>query len=98
MTPNKGYVFINEDGEFAREGEASGFGTGKQLYWAKSIHSSTVFMAAEPWHGLHNKHLKALERCQRLEAVSEVIVKFTKWTPPVLPKTAPCPPPLPGEE
>lgn len=76
----KGYVFINEDGEFAREGEAAGFATGKQVYWVKDIHAATVFNVRNPWNGMHNKHLTYLQRCQSIEGSSKTIVTLEKWS------------------
>lgn len=74
----QGYVFINEDAEYAREGDAGGFSTGKTIRWTKDLNQATIFPNEEPWRGPvgSGKHKEVLKTCQPIKATAERIVKL----------------------
>lgn len=75
----QGWVFINSDGEYAVEGDAGGFATGKTIRWVANLHTATVFCVEEPWHGLQQRHCECLKKCQALQAESVRTVKLTPF-------------------
>lgn len=74
----QGYVFINEDAEYAFEGDAGGFSTGKAIRWTKELNQATIFPNEEPWRGPvgSGKHKECLKRYQPVKANAERIVKL----------------------
>lgn len=76
----KGYVFINEEGEYAVEGEAGGFGTGKVIHWDADINRATVFLHKNPWEDISvPASFKVLAQAQPLMAVANRVVVFQRW-------------------
>lgn len=74
-----GWVFLNQDGKYAVETDANGFGYGKHINWTPDVNLATVFFRAEPWRGCGNDHLHPLMKLQPLKARVERVVKLVAW-------------------
>ena len=76
----KGYIFVNELGEYAIERANTGFGSGTTVVcWTKDINAATVFNNEEPWTGCMGRHLKAMSKAQPLQAELSRVVTLGRW-------------------
>ena len=69
-----GYIFLSEQAEYAVEGDAGGFGTGKAITFTKDINRATIFLDASPWNGISNRHCNVLKKCHAIPATATRIV------------------------
>lgn len=75
-----GFIFINNDGEYAVEASAlTHGGTSRYVRWSKDINAATVFSSRSPWAGMMNKHLLELKTAQPLQATVTRTVKLEIW-------------------
>lgn len=72
----QGWVFINSDGEYAVEGDAGGFATGKTIRWVPNLNEATVFCHQNPWGGIMDKHCEVLRKHHCLPATVIRTVKL----------------------
>lgn len=73
----KGFIFINENGEYAVcVTSSSGFApTREVITWAKDINRASVF----PHEAMTKRKFKALENCQSLKAIEKRLVTIKLW-------------------
>lgn len=72
----KGFIFINENGEYAVPGLSSGFSqTHEIINWVKDINYAHVF----PHENIVRRRFKQLEKCQALKAVETRKVTIKLW-------------------
>lgn len=75
-----GFIFVNNNGEYAIERANTGFGSASQvLDWTKDIHSAQVFSSERPWGGCMNRHLEELKKAQALQASVSRVVSINRW-------------------
>jgi len=76
-----GYVFVNEEGNYALEIQNTGFGSARTcIAWTSNINDATVFHSTTPWTGCMSRHLAApLKRAQALKASAARVVKLNAW-------------------
>lgn len=73
----KGFIFINNEGQYAIIGLSGGFGPTQQvIHWVKDIHNAEVF----PHEAMARRKFKALEKCQSLMAVVRREVSVEVWS------------------
>lgn len=73
----KGFIFINNEGQYAIIGLSSGFGPTQQvIHWTKDIHCADIF----PHEAMARRKFKALEKCQSLMAVARREVSIEVWS------------------
>lgn len=73
----KGFIFINNEGQYAIIGLSGGFGPTQQvIHWTKDIHNAEVF----PHEAMARRKFKALEKCQSLMAVARREVSIEVWS------------------
>ena len=73
----KGFIFINENGEYAVcVISSSGFApTREVITWVKDINRASVF----PHEAMTKRKFKALENCQSLKAIEKRLVTIKLW-------------------
>lgn len=73
----KGFIFINEKGEYAVcVTNSSGFATTREVItWVKDINRASVF----PHEAMTKRKFKALENCQSLKAIEKRLVNIKLW-------------------
>lgn len=73
----KGFIFINNEGQYAIIGLSGGFGpTQEVIHWTPNIHMAKVF----PHEAMARRKFKALEKCQSLMAVARREVSIEVWS------------------
>lgn len=81
MTKGQGYVFLNQEGLFAKTCVNTGFGTDREvIVWILDLNQATVFHSGLPWDHPFRRHLKgALKDAQAVQAIEKRTVMLTQW-------------------
>lgn len=80
-TKGQGYVFLNQEGLFAKTCVNTGFGTDREvIVWILDLNQATVFSNRSPWTHALRRHLeKALKDTQAIQAIEKRTVMLTRW-------------------